>query len=227
MTPAGWYADHTDPSLMRYWDGSAWTSQTAAAASSKLVDPWADIRKVGNRVVVPASSILAGFAPERCVPHGLSGGTAQITFASKTPPWVYVTLIIGLIWPFVIAALIRKTVIAPAWPVCQKCRDERRQNLIWMWVAIGAWLPALLVTASLSVGLSTTMVALLFFLMLLGPLSAGLWFRERANIGHKVGGELSVDGQDVSLPARVFPLTPGSPAAMSVPPEDPPAYFGG
>lgn len=32
--PAGWYADATTPGLMRWWDGTAWTEHTAAAASA-------------------------------------------------------------------------------------------------------------------------------------------------------------------------------------------------
>jgi hypothetical protein len=32
--PAGWYADSTSPGLMRWWDGTAWTEHTAAAAAS-------------------------------------------------------------------------------------------------------------------------------------------------------------------------------------------------
>ncbi len=28
-TPAGWYPDATDPSIQRYWDGSAWTEHTS------------------------------------------------------------------------------------------------------------------------------------------------------------------------------------------------------
>ena len=30
-TPAGWYADTTNPQLQRYWDGSQWTEHTAPA----------------------------------------------------------------------------------------------------------------------------------------------------------------------------------------------------
>jgi len=30
-TPAGWYPDATDPSVQRYWDGTAWTEHTAPA----------------------------------------------------------------------------------------------------------------------------------------------------------------------------------------------------
>lgn len=29
---AGWYPDHTDSALLRYWDGTAWTEHTSAAA---------------------------------------------------------------------------------------------------------------------------------------------------------------------------------------------------
>jgi uncharacterized membrane protein YhaH (DUF805 family) len=32
-TPAGWYADPTDPASMRYWDGAGWTAHQSAAVA--------------------------------------------------------------------------------------------------------------------------------------------------------------------------------------------------
>jgi hypothetical protein len=221
MTPAGWYADHTDASLVRYWDGVAWTEHTARK-SSQHVDLMADLRRVGNRVLVPATTISAGLAPERCVPHGRSGSPVQVSFVSKTPLWVYLTLFAALILPVIIALVIRKTVTAQAWPVCQQCRNERRQNLIWMWVSIGAWVPGFIFLTILPPGVMTLVF---FFLILLGPLFVAVWFSGRANLGREIGGEVSADGVIVSFPDRVFPR-PVAPAARSVSPEDPAAYFG-
>jgi hypothetical protein len=96
-----------------------------------------------------------------------------------------------------------------------------------MWLSIGAWLPILLVAATISTSLPAELVALLFFLVLLGPLAAALWFRERATIGRAIGGEVSADGEHVSFPAAVFPLPIVVPVARSVPPDDPAAFFGG
>ena len=37
-TPANWYPDPQDPSLQRYWDGTAWTEHVAPAAAEQSTD---------------------------------------------------------------------------------------------------------------------------------------------------------------------------------------------
>jgi hypothetical protein len=41
-TPTGWYPDHNDPTIMRYWDDTGWTAHTAPAGAQPVasrVDP--------------------------------------------------------------------------------------------------------------------------------------------------------------------------------------------
>ena len=126
-------------------------------------------------------------------------------FSSKTPSWVYLTLVVGLIWPVIISAILRKTVTAPAWPVCDQCVNERRRNLTWMWVSIGSWVPGFLLFSVLPSGTSEAVSWTLIGVVAVGPLIAAVWFSERASLGRAVRGEVSSDGFTVSFPATVFP----------------------
>jgi len=163
------------------------------------------LTRVGDRVVVGAAAIAGGLAPSVCVPHQRAGGAVAVKFVSKTPPWVYLTLFVGLIWPVIISAILRKTVTAPAWPVCDRCTGERRRNLTLMWVSIGSWVPGFLLFSVLPSGTPEAVSWVLIGVVALGPLIAAVWFSERANLGRAVRGEVSSDGFTVSFPAAVFP----------------------
>ena len=34
-SPPGWFPDHDDPTLLRYWDGTGWNGDTAAARQTR------------------------------------------------------------------------------------------------------------------------------------------------------------------------------------------------
>ena len=94
-------------------------------------------------------------------------------------------------------------------------------------MSIVAWLPGLLIFANMASSLPGAVTFFLFFVILLGPLFAAVWFSGRANVGDEIGGEVSADGVAVSFPARVFLQTSVPPAVKPVASEDPAAYFGG
>ncbi len=48
MAPAGWYQDHTDPTLLRYWDGSQWTEHTAPTVATRGPDAGTPQRRTQN-----------------------------------------------------------------------------------------------------------------------------------------------------------------------------------
>lgn len=205
MTPAGWYGDPGDPSQLRYWDGTAWTDHQSPLPPAAPTGIEAHVTRVGDRVVVAAAAIAAGLAPTACVPHRRTGATVPVKFASKAPLWVYLTVVVGLIWPVIISAILRKTVTAPAWPVCDQCAAERRRNQTWMWVSIGSWVPAFLLFSVLPSGTPQALSWLLIGVAALGPLIAAVWFSDRANPGRAVRGVVSPDGSTVSFPAKAFP----------------------
>jgi len=204
MTPAGWYVDPGDPSQLRYWDGTVWTVHQSPAPPTAPVGIEAHLQRAGDRVVVAAAAIAAGIAPEVCVPHRRGGGTVAVTFSSKPPPWVYLTAVVGLIWPIIIIAILRKTVTAPAWPVCDECTGGRRRNLMWMWVSIASWVPAFLLFSALP-AMPQAVSWMLIALVALGPLIAAVWFSDRANLTRGVRGVVSRDGLTVDFPTKAFP----------------------
>jgi TM2 domain-containing membrane protein YozV len=73
---ADWYADPTDPTLMRYWDGTAWTQHTAPATQGTSVVP------VQPTSVVPAPTrnLVAPGAPTYAVAPKNPGLSLLVSF---------------------------------------------------------------------------------------------------------------------------------------------------
>lgn len=207
MAPADWYPDPVDPTLLRYWDGVAWTAHTAPRAAAPVDTLENHLRRVGDQVVVSSVDVGAGLAPERCVAHHRTGAPTSVQFISRTPVWVWVTIVLGLIVPLLIALVIRKTVTSPAWPACELCVSERRANRRWMWVSIASWVPGFVLLASLPSSLPDAISIGVILLVVLGPLVAAVWFNDRASLGRQIRGVVSSDGLTVSFPSRVFPAT--------------------
>lgn len=80
MSPAGWYPDPADPSLLRYWDGEAWSPHVAPAFSESatsthhvvltavpVVEPDLATERVERLSGIVASK-LAAFAPATVEP---------------------------------------------------------------------------------------------------------------------------------------------------------------
>ena len=69
MSPeAGWYADPTDPSAVRWWDGAAWTAQTRAAPrelalAGAVANPSSAAVSVSPAIEAPARSGARHAAP--------------------------------------------------------------------------------------------------------------------------------------------------------------------
>lgn len=201
-----------DPSACAY--AAAAAHRGAAYATPYDVAPPGPVRSRG-RIVIPAPSIAAGLAPTVCAPHHRSGRTQRISFQSRTPGWVWVTLLIGVLWALIIAAVLRKTVVAPAWPVCDQCRKERRQNLLGVWLSLAAWIPAFAIAAYVPTNSPDAVLIVVWIVAIMGPLVSAVWFGERASLVRRIGAEVSSDGFTVSFPAHVFDAAPE------------PAYAGG
>ena len=44
---------------------------------------------------------------------------------SRSPGWTYVTILAGLLLFWILRALLRKAIVTPAWPFCDRCRRRR------------------------------------------------------------------------------------------------------
>jgi hypothetical protein len=78
---------------------------------------------VSVEVFVPANFVSAGWGtPTVCARHGEPAvETRRIRFVSRTSPWL---VLLGVIIYFIVSAATRKTVWAPAWPYCNRCKKE-------------------------------------------------------------------------------------------------------
>lgn len=212
MAPADWYPDPSDPARLRYWDGAAWTGHVAP-------NPWAQgprpLQRIGGRVIVPSDALVAGLVPDRCSLHGRRGTPSRAQFLSRTPAWVWVTIVAGLVWPLIISLLIRKTVTVHAWPFCEECRGRRRRMLLLVAASLGSWIPLLALYSMLPTS-DDGLRLLLLVLVCVVPPSAAVWFAEQSRLARGVGAQVAEDGRTVSFPARAWPRDPST-TAVGVP----------
>ena len=82
-------------------------------------------------VRIPAQFVATGWGtPTVCTRHGEPAvEQKRVNFVSRTPGWSYVLLLAGVIVFVIVAAAIRKTVTASAWPFCARCGEERKRGL--------------------------------------------------------------------------------------------------
>ena len=78
---------------------------------------------------IPANWVAAGHGvPDVCSRHGEPAvDRRRVRFISRPPQWAYILIIFGAIVFVIVAAAMRKTVWAPAWPFCARCREYRKR----------------------------------------------------------------------------------------------------
>jgi hypothetical protein len=214
MADPGWYGDPADSSVQRWWDGSAWTAHTVATATaaSGTLPFEAYLTPHGDRTIVDAGVITHGLAPARCAPHGRAGSPVKVTFRSRTPAWVYLTVFVGIIWPLIIGSIVGKTVVARAWPVCQECKSTLTRARMYAGLALVLWVPLIWLAAQVTDG--TTLIGLVpIALAIFVPLLMAVFALSRGSYTPR-GAYVSSDGTRVSFPAQAFPESVSSPASV-------------
>jgi uncharacterized protein (DUF58 family) len=91
----------------------------------------------GTTASIPAEWYRVGWLPPVCARHGRPA-TRRLkrTFYSRTPAWVYLLFVFGLLIAAIVAMAIRKS--APgSLPGCDVCVAERRR---FVWSSVGGWL---------------------------------------------------------------------------------------
>jgi hypothetical protein len=84
-TPAGWYPDHSNPAIQRYWDGTTWTDHTApaagaaqpaagAAAAGGGFGSWWSTRTTGIKVLLIAGAVIVLLIVVSSVANAAAGG---------------------------------------------------------------------------------------------------------------------------------------------------------
>jgi hypothetical protein len=143
-----------------------------------------------THVDVPAHWVFTGQMGPLCARHGIATDRAlRRTFYTRTPSWVYLLLVTGVLLMVIVATALRKTVQGVV-PGCQRCADERRRALTLGWAAV-ALVPVLFVVAA-----AVSSVTLLVLAALAVPAAVvAMMLVER----RRVTGVLSKDQQTVTL----------------------------
>jgi hypothetical protein len=117
---------------------------------------------------VPASWAVRGYGvPDVCVRHGLAAAPRRVG-VTVYPAWTWIFLAVGVV-PFVLVRyLAGKTIVLPAWPVCDRCRRRRLTALAVSGVLVVLGLVAM-VAPFLADGLGPVVIMLGLF-----SFSAGL-----------------------------------------------------
>ena len=146
-------------------------------------------------VRIPAQFVATGWGtPTVCTRHGEPAvEQKRVNFISRTPGWTYVLLLAGVIVFVIVAAAIRKTVVARAWPFCARCNKESRHDVTAGLGLLAAGVVAFALTAVLPSEASGPVVFLGIVLLLVGFIVAvrGGNRALRAN-GHVVDGGRTV-----------------------------------
>lgn len=130
QVPAGWYTNPEDPTQLRYWDGSAWTSYTTP-------DPTM-LRSSPSPPPPPPSS-----PPPPTYGFGSSGppsyGAPPSTFSGIKPDSYLVWAILATLFcclPSGIVSIVNASKVDSAWASGQVDEARRRSDAARRWVLI-------------------------------------------------------------------------------------------
>jgi hypothetical protein len=155
---------------------------------------------------IPANWVAAGYGvPDVCSRHGEPAlDRKRVRFISRPPQWSYVLIVFGALIFVIVAAAMRKTVWAPAWPFCARCREYRKRMA---GIGLGiVGLSVVMFVGSIAIGSansdSDTAGSLAAFGVLLAIVAfiAGLAVAVRAASPAVAGGQVSQDGAWLLLP---------------------------
>lgn len=98
LPAAGWYPDNRQPHTVRYWDGRAWTEQTAPAVPAQApVNHWA--AQAADANLVTAGQIAAVFIPI----VGFIIGIVLATRGNGKGAWIMIGSVgAALIWYYIL-----------------------------------------------------------------------------------------------------------------------------
>ena len=159
---------------------------------------------------LPAPMAASGYGlPEVCQRHGRPAVARQrITFQSRPPVWTYILIFLGFLLFVIVALVLRKKIVAAAWPVCDACLATRKRLAIGMGVTGGVVVLAFL---SRSPGLIfLTIAAAIVVLAVLGSQRA--WANVQAANVTNDGGSLvlrrAYAGYEQTLPGMAQSAAP-------------------
>jgi hypothetical protein len=134
--------------------------------------------------------------PDVCSRHGLPATRrSRMVIESSPPGWTYATIPAGLLIFGILRAIMRKAIVAPAWPFCDRCRRRRGIAIAIASTIVAAGLATMVVgfqSSNVDVGFTRFFVGLV--IAMVGYI--GFHWATPASIA---GARLTRDGQQVTL----------------------------
>jgi hypothetical protein len=98
--PAGWYPD-SDPRLLRYWDGTAWTADVALPAATPVAtEQLTRIRGLSTALLIAIATQMGANVTWGIALIGIAGDSALRTYMESdatTPPSTLTTTQLGML----------------------------------------------------------------------------------------------------------------------------------
>jgi hypothetical protein len=153
-------------------------------------------------VQIPAQWVSAGQGlPDVCVRHGLPATERRrIRLISRAPGWAIPLILFGAVIYLIVVMAMRKIVIAPAWPFCGQCQQDRarlqRIGLVLLGVGVLGLIGSIAALGPLHADIGGLGILLSIFLLLavLVVLGQSSWVRATR-------AQVSGDGQWVQVNA--------------------------
>ena len=166
------------------------------------------------QILLPASLVSSGEGiPTICSRHGRESTTAsKCRFVSRPPRWTAVLLLAGALPYLIVVTALRKTVLAPYWPLCGACTQRKRSLLFGglatlagavMLFVLGIFL-AFRITTTDEYGYTTTtssMAGFGLFLLFLSFIAfiTGLVTTSMSTMMAVAGGAVTADGMFIEF----------------------------
>lgn len=187
-----------------------------------------------NEVRLPATWVAGGYGvPGVCTAHGEAAVVnRRIGIVSRPPAWTYLLLLAAVIVFAIVAAVLRKSITAPTWPFCARCRRTRTLRLVGGFGLLALCVVAFVLafamaathTTADSSDFRTTVTAVGLLVAFLAFL-AGVILAGRGAYPAIARTRLTGDGQWVRVPRAHPEFARRVAAAVPAPAPPPPPYW--
>ena len=161
-----------------------------------------------NGSQIPVGWVATGQGvPDVCARHGEPAvERRKVSISSRPPGWSYFLIFVGVLLFVIVTLVLRKTVVAPNWPFCERCKELRSR---WIRTGLGLLGGAVAVlVGSTAIGVAainddavSAPFLIIGNLLFLGGLIAGVVVLAQSSWRAVAAAVVSPDGHWVTVPA--------------------------